>query len=195
MNEQTAWTHTSSITAIIQSVAWTTGQTYMYLELIPLALLHAKDIHTGIRLEHYDATTPFDNWRRGRVFDTHQEVKWEWYNGSFHIVSCGKQIPQGLTAFPLNAARVSIDNWYYIWGTQTDNTEIRAMQPNANAAAFVELQIPRILSYPVSENAWRVQIHMKEFYASNGALCYTRWCGLKEVIGSAGEDKDKEEQP
>lgn len=190
MNEQTAWAHLPDITATIQSVAWSENAA-MYLERVPLALLDEQEIASGIWFERYQNDMDFTPWQRGRVFDEQHEVKWVWNNHTFHIVSCGQQIPPALTPFPLNAVRVE-EVGYYLWGVRVKDKDRATIGLLPDKMAFVEMQIPRILRYPVTKTAMRVQVRVKEFYASNGQLCYARWCGLNEVAIPPGRRHDYE---
>ncbi|NJO82766.1 MAG: hypothetical protein HC828_08025 [Blastochloris sp.] len=179
MGEQIGWTHVPEITATVQAIDWS-DTAYMYLEQIPTTLLDESAIRDGIQLKHYGHDTRFDDWKRGRIFDQHQELRWEWTGTCFHVVYCGSSLPTDLTTFPL-AIVAEQTHSYYAWGKQI-RREDRAMLGLAKEElTFVEAQIPRFLYYPVSDKAEQVCVHMKEFYTSDGQLGYARWCGLQEV--------------
>lgn len=178
MKEQSAWAELTSVTLAIQKIKWS-EMACMYLELVPLRLIKAQEQHEGIRLERYNATTAFDSWQRGRVFDAACELKWEWRNNVFHTVYCGPEPPTEFTIVPLQAARTQ-ETAYYLWGKRVRDSDLQTLGLSPKDYVFVELQAPHILRYPVSQSAQRVKVAVREWYASDGSLCYARWCKLEE---------------
>jgi len=179
MNEQTAWAELPDVADVIRTMSWS-DSTYMYLEKVPQAWLDDAARQSGIQLQRYAADTTFDAWQRGRVFDTRQELKWEYCQQRFHVVYCGHQPPEGWTLAPLHAVRQQVQT-YYLWGSRVQDTDRAHLGLAPDTPAFVELQIPRILQYPILTQGARVQVRVYEFYAADGQLCYARWSGLEEV--------------
>ncbi len=178
MSTEVAWADLASVADIAHTLGWS-DPAYVYLECVPQALLDEQLRRDGIRLEHYAATTRLDVWQRGRIFDAQQELKWELHQGTFRTIYCGKHPPAGFTLVPLQSMR-EMTRHYYLWGQQVKEKDRKALGLSSDAQAFIELQIPRILHYPVPANAGnRVQVIMHECYAADGSLCYARWCGLE----------------
>ena len=55
------------------------------------------------------------------------------------------------------------------------------IRTDASEAAFMQLQIPRVLRYPLPGKKQYARLLAREFYAANGDLAYARWLGLQEV--------------
>lgn len=125
---------------------------FMMLECIPTRWLDEKERQNGIKIEKFDAGINFNTWAIGRIFDDEQELTWMRNDAGKFLVSYTAQ--KDLT-FP-DLRRINTENWelsetvrYSLWGTnwQPDETT-----KNQNTNIFLELQIPRILSYPVTCN-------------------------------------------
>lgn len=177
MNPQAAWANVSSVAEVIRALTWLDTSAYMYLEHVPQTWLDASARQNGVQLQHYGAGTCFDDWQRGRIFDAQQELKWEQQGGQFHAVYCGVQPPVGWTVVSLHAERQQ-EQRYYLWGTPVKDIDRERLGVPPDVPAFVELQIPRILQYPVATPQERVQVRICEWYTADGQLCYARWCGL-----------------
>jgi hypothetical protein len=150
----------------------------MYLERVPHIWLDEGERRHGVQLIQYKSDTPFDDWQRGRVFNAEQELKWEQRQQQFHVVYCGQQPPQGLMPVSLDAASQQTQA-YYLWGARVREADRELLGLDTATPAFVELQIPRILHYPVAPQQDRVRVQVCEFYAADGQLCYARWYGLQ----------------
>lgn len=177
MTEYTAWADVPSVVDVLRAMPWA-ETACMYLERMPQTWLDEVARQQGVRCQRYDAATPFDTWERGRVFDAQQELKWERYPVGFHAVYCGVQPPAGWTGVDLHTEQRR-DCTYYLWGTRVPDADRALLGVAPEAPVFVELQIPRLLVYPVPLQQRRVQIRIAEFYAANGQLCYARWCGIE----------------
>ena len=157
----------------------------MLLERIPLSLLTETERVKGIRLECFDPTTDFEQWGRGRIFATQGELRWEQMDGKFWAVFCGESInlPSFTSeiAVELQPEKLTLrEQSYYLWGKRVQTKDLPKLGLPPQTVAFVELQIPRILHYPVTSSAKRVKLKMKEYYATDGALVYARFVGLEE---------------
>ena len=177
MTEQAAWAKLTSIAEVVRTLAWS-EETHMYLERVPHAWVDDQEREQGIRLEHYDNATVFDSWQRGRIFNADQEIKWEQTGEQFHGVYCGDTPPKGFTPIPLGADHQRVQA-YYLWGQRVKDSDYEKLGISTEISAYVELQIPRILRYPVATQPERVKVAICEFYAPDGQLCYARWCGLQ----------------
>jgi hypothetical protein len=178
MSTEVAWADRTHIADLAQSLDWS-EPAYVYLEQVPRTLLDETARRDGIRLEHYRPTTSFDRWQRGRIFDAHQELKWEQHPGGFRVIYCGKQLPIGFTPLPLHSVR-ELTRHYYLWGRRVHEQKYEGLGLPRDAQAFIELQVPRILYYPITLGTdTRVQMVVHELYAADGSLCYARWCGIE----------------
>jgi len=178
----------TQISPTIMSIDWP-QDTIMWLERIPLTLLNETERANGIRLEQFDPTTNFEEWARGRIFSTDGELRWEQQDGLFWVVYCGKNLDlpsftqETLTDLQSENLRVD-ERSYFLWGKRVEAQDLATLGLPAQTVAFVELQIPRILRYPVSSAAKRVKMKVKEYFAADGSLAYARFIGLEEVYES-----------
>jgi len=172
------------ISPVIRALTWT-QDAIMWLEHIPLTFLTETERAHGIRLEWFDPLATFDEWARGRIFAPAGELRWEQQDGKFGAVFCGESVE--LSDFmretdpALQPEQLMVyERSYYLWGTSVKAKDLPILGLPAETIAFVELQIPRILRYPVSSNAKRVKLKVKEFVAADGTLAYARFVGLEE---------------
>lgn len=137
----------------------------MFLERVPSVYLSDAEVQKGIMLTQYDAATDITGWERGRIFCPDWELRWDQQNMLY-------------TGIPL-----SIDNFkqtldlrlytkheasYYLWGQRE--------APNR----FIELQIPRVLHYPVeATEKGRVKLRAAEWFDAAGNLVASRMTGLE----------------
>jgi len=176
------------ISPTITSIDWPQG-TIMWLERIPLTLLTEPERANGIRLEQFDPTTNFDDWARGRIFSAHGELRWEQQDGMFWTVYCGENLDlpgftqETLTELESENLRLD-ERSYFLWGKRVEAQDLPTLGLPVQTIAFVELQIPRILRYPISNAAKRVKIKVKEYFAADGSLAYARFIGLEEIYES-----------
>ena len=157
----------------------------MWLERLPLTFLTETERAHGIRLEKFDLTIEFDEWARGRIFAPSGELRWEQQDGMFWAVFCGEYVDlHGFireTSPELQPEQLTIyERAYYLWGTRVKANEQATLGLPAETIAFVELQIPRVLHYPVSSNTKRVKMKVKEYMTANGVPAYARFVGLEE---------------
>lgn len=184
MNDHLSRARMGSIAPSIQAMDWPKDAA-VWLERVPVAFLTDPQRADGIRLERFDANTQFDDWARGRIFAEMGELRWERQDGMFDAVFCGDaQDPAGFTLETeqdLSASEITtMINSYYLWGTRVGTRDLQKLGLDTQTSAFVELQIPRVLDYPVSLAARRVKVAVREFYALNGLLVYARFCGFEE---------------
>jgi hypothetical protein len=178
MNERVVWAEIPSVAALVRLLPWANTATYMYLERVPSVWLDAAARQNGVQLQRYAAETVFDTWERGRIFDAEQELKWEQRPQGFHAVYCGLHPPDAWAMVGLYSAYHK-EQTYYLWGRSVQASDRELLGLDAETPAFVELQIPRILQYPAPTSQERVRVNIREFYTTDGQLCYARWCGLQ----------------
>jgi hypothetical protein len=162
----------------------TPNSAYMYLERIPAEWLDEEKRRHGICLEKFDPATPFNDWERGRIFCETFELRWEKQDGIFQVVYLGPA-----TALPDFTQETGLDlsqsqtQSYYLWGNRVPDDKLAMIQEDKqpNNQIFIEFQVPRILRYPVSEQAKRVKLKVCEYIdPASGALVYYRFQGLEE---------------
>ena len=183
MTEQFCWGRTGNLLPIVQALDCP-PESLVMLERVPINFLSHGERENGVCLREYDANENFEIWERGRIFYNDFELRWEKQDGDFDIVYIGQ--PKKLLMLdtkPLSELETQ-DNSYYLWGEKiTGDTLKKIGQPKA-ANLFLELQIPRLLSYPVSNRneKFRVKLITRHYLNSKtGALEFYRFRHLEEV--------------
>ncbi len=160
---------------------------YVYLERVPDRWLTDEEQQKGLRLEKFTPEQDFNEWERGRIFCEIFELRWEKLDGAFQIVYVGapKELP-GFTLsdeLDLGDKRVE-ERSYMLWGNRVPNIQMETVgaEEREGQPAFLEFQMPRLLYYPVSDQAQRVRLRVREYVdPGNGARCYYRFLGLEEI--------------
>lgn len=158
----------------------------MLLERIPAAWVN-KQIQTeyedGLCLKAFVPQTDFNLWERGRIFNTAFELRWLRSEGAFQAVYCGPLIDlpgfqaaeKDLTTLP------STSSTYFLWGKRVEGEKLVVIGQASDADVFVEVQSPRLLHYPVSAQARRVKLQVREYRDARGELVYHRFQRLEEI--------------
>lgn len=117
----------------------------MILERVPEKWLNEDECENSICFKKY-AKTEFDSWQVGRIFDSDKEFRWSWNGERFQVIytGCALHLPE---LSPMNT-----QNWepskpaqYLLWGTRFESHE------SPYGFTYLELQIPRLLCYPISQ--------------------------------------------
>jgi hypothetical protein len=135
----------------------------MFLERLPDRWMNREEIADGIRLDIYDAAINLTQWERGRVFCEQWELRWE---GERAIYTGAPALLTNFVAGPDLSQSVRQETSYYLWGKR-------------QGQRFIELQVARILSYPVTAGN-RVKLRVVEWFEDAGELIASRFIGLEE---------------
>jgi hypothetical protein len=176
------------VTSVVGDLEWP-DPSYMYLERLPDVWLDEAGRQDGLRFETLELTTLFNNWERGRIFCKLFELRWEKMDGEFQLVYIGPPIE--LTGFePASQQEIDLANTssqshsYFLWGSRLDDKKLKTVGASKEPGAeiFVEMRVPRLLKYPVSDQAERVKLTACEYTNPNtGDIVYYRFQGLEEV--------------
>jgi len=132
----------ADISPLIGEIGWL-PDTLMILERMPVQWMEPEERENGICFEVFDIGKDFNSWHRGRIFDLNKELVWSQSGGDgFQVVYTGAdaELPDLKKAVP--DWEVSTET-YMLWGRSSGSEA-----PDADV--FLELQLPRILRYPVS---------------------------------------------
>lgn len=124
-----------------------------------------------------------EDWAKGRIFCQAAEVRWRYSNGGYQVIFTGN----GHGTSSLKPAEINLtdcsahDTKHLLWGERLRNPGEYGIE--SEDSVFLEIQIPRLLFYPVPESTDRVWLHVREFISKEtGLLVHSRWLGLgKEV--------------
>jgi len=181
LDEQTLVSDDSEAPTLADLVS--ADETLMLLEQVPLTWLEDEARKDGLRLEPCETTTDFNGWQRGRIFNPAFELRWERTDGAFQIVYCGQQIdlPDFHLADGIDLTNL-VANSYFLWGAKVQEDDLALIGQPAGSQVFVELQVPRLLRYPVSAQARQVKLQVAEYRDAAGVLVYYRFQGLEEIV-------------
>lgn len=160
---------------------------YMYLERVPDRWLTDEERRDGLRLERFAPDESFNAWERGRIFCAAFELRWEKLDGAFQAVYVGapQELPGFVPADKLNLDGTKVEQRsYMLWGNKVPDEELETAgaEKREGQPAFIEFQVPRVFYYPVSDQAQRVRLQVREYIdPDSGARCYHRFLGLEEV--------------
>lgn len=160
---------------------------YMYLERVPDRWLTDAERQHGLRLEQFALEEDFNAWERGRIFCQQFELRWETTDGAFQVVYVGEPIdlPEFTGTEDLDLADKTIkERRYLLWGNRVpdDQLETVGVTKREDQQVFIEFQVPRVLQYPVSDQAQQVWLQVREYVdPGSGVRCYYRFLGLEEL--------------
>jgi hypothetical protein len=186
MTDIIQWARLDDLSATVSALAWP-SPSFMYLERVPDRWLSQEERERGLRLEMLDLEAAFNAWERGRVFCEAFELRWEKLDGAFQTVYVGPaaDLPGFAPADELDLSAVKVrERSYDLWGNRVpdDQLETVGAPTGTDLAVFLEFKIPRLLLYPVSEEARRVRLRACEYLdPSDGTLCYYRFEKLEEA--------------
>lgn len=183
MTEQICWGTTKNPCKIVQALDCP-SESLMMLERVPTSFLSDDERERGICLRKYDASENFEIWEQGRIFHDDFELRWEKQDSAFSVVYIGelKKLSM-LDTRPLSDFEIQ-DNSYYLWGEKMTSDTLKLICQSETESLFLELQIPRLLNYPVSKRneKFRVKLSARHYLNSKtGALEFYRFQHLEEV--------------
>lgn len=168
---------------LIEEINWSLNKCYMILERVPKSWLD-KD-QEGIFFQKFNYNSPFSTFEKGRIFDCDRELRWEiTESGKFWVVYAGKDIILSeLNPIPTEYLETSTST-YLLWGKKVTSEILKQLGRNEKNL-FIEIQIPRILQYPVESEAnkkTRVELKALEYIdKKTGRVVFSRFYGLEEV--------------
>ncbi len=183
MTDQICWGTAENLLPIVQALDCP-PELLMILERVPNVFLSDDEKKIGICLQKYDASENLEAWERGRIFHRNFELRWEKQGSVFVIGYIGEptELPmphiKSLSEFDIQ------DETYYLWGERMSADNLKAIDQPEATNLFLELQIPRLLFYPVSNQGGksRVKISVRHYLNSEtGALEFYRFRHLEEV--------------
>ena len=183
MTEQICWGTAENLLPIVQALDCP-PELLMMLERVPTAFLPDAEQKSGICLKKYDTSENLEAWERGRIFHNNFELRWEKQGGVFVIVYIGELTELPMPHIMSLSGFETQDETYYLWGERMSADTLKAIgQPEATNS-FLELQIPRLLPYPVRNGSGksRVKISARHYLNSEtGDLEFYRFRYLEEV--------------
>ena len=183
MTEQICWGTTEKLSTIVQALDCP-PELLMMLERVPTAFLSDDEQKPGICLQKYDASENLEAWERGRIFHNNFELRWEKQGGVFVIVYIGEPTELPMPHIMSLSEFETQDENYYLWGERMSADNLKAIDQPEATNLFLELQIPRLLPYPVSNRGGklRVKISARHYLNSEtGDLEFYRFRHLEEV--------------
>ena len=181
MTEQMCWGSSEKLLPILHALDCP-PESLMLLQRMPQAFLSDDERKNGICLQAYDVSKNIEMWERGRIFHNKFELRWEKQEGVFLIVYIGEP-----TALPTLDTKSLLefetqDEAYYLWGERMSADALESMKQPEAMNVFFELQIPQLLSYPVSnqDGKNRVKISVRHYLNSEtGVLEFYRFRHLE----------------
>ena len=184
MIEQLCWVTTDNLLPILEKLD-SPAEALMMLERVPNTFLPDSERESGICLRKYNASENFDDWERGRIFHKNFELRWEKQEEGFVVVYIGEPKALPLMTNPKLLSDFEVqDESYYLWGERVSADDLKTINQPETANVFLELQIPRLLHYPVSNRNGKSRVKLSARHYLNlktGTLEFYRFLGLEEV--------------
>lgn len=184
MTEQICWGTTVELHPIVQTLDCP-AESLMMLERVPRNFFSDDEREKGICLRKYKASENFETWERGRIFHNDFELRWEKQDGAFVVVYIGEPKALSMPNTKLLSDFETQDDYYYLWGQKMTADDLKRIEQPETANLFLELQIPRLLCYPVSNRngKFRVKLSARHYLNSEkGTLEFYRFLQLEEVL-------------
>ena len=183
MSEHICWGTTENLFPIIRALDCP-PESLMMLERVPSTFLSDYKQEKGICLRKYNASENFEAWEQGRIFHDDFELRWEKQDSVFVVVYTGE--PKTLPMLDTSALSdfEPQDDSYYVWGEKVTADNLELIGQPETTTLFLELQIPRLLHYPVSNKnkKLRVKLSVRHYLnAKTGSLEFYRFRHLEEV--------------
>lgn len=186
MSDVIQWARVDDLAPVVAALN-VPDRCYVYLERVPERWLTEEERRDGLRLERFAPDEDFNIWERGRIFSELFELRWEKLDGAFQAVYVGA--PAELDGFaPADeldlVEKRTGERSYLLWGNRVPDDELETVgaERREGQQVFIEFQVPRVLRYPVSDQARRVRLRVREYVdRGSGAVCYYRFLGLEEV--------------
>ena len=134
----------------------------VFAERSPARWLNESELADGIRLSAYEVGMRPEAWESGRIFCDRWELRWEHSRAVYTGETAGLA---GFSPGPDISACKRVENSFYLWGKR-------------DGKRFIELRIPRVLTYPVDGGA-RVKLRVAEWFDAAGRLVASRCLKLE----------------
>ena len=183
MTEHICWGTAANLLPIVQALDCP-SESLMILERMPCAFLSDDEREKGICLRKYDASENFEDWEHGRIFHNDFELRWEKQGEAFVVVYIGEPKVLPMSDTKLLSDFETQDDDYYLWGQKMTADDLKRIEQPETANLFLELQIPRLLRYPVSNRneKFRVKLSARHYLnPETRALEFYRFRHLEEV--------------
>jgi len=184
MSEAFYWQVTDDINSTIRTISFPEN-TLMILERVPDRWLSDIEIENGLIFSSFQLDHDFNNWECGRIFNESFELYWQKQDSRFHAVYIGEKVElSGFyedDSFDIRQIE-SKDIAYYLWGRKLPDG-IDLVGKSEEDILFGELQIPRLLDYPIENNIdkeSRVKLIVRH-YLYNSTLKFYRFVKLEAV--------------
>jgi hypothetical protein len=157
---------------------------FMLMEQQPQAPIPATELYNMLRFNLFHSKTDFTSYTSGRVFHEYGELRWEKQGNSVLLIYTGddqsKPTIQATETLLLDSD--PIFKRYFLFGRRLDERQLQRMGLPAQDNVFAEVRIPRLLRYPVPQDATRVQIVACEYNDhATGACVASRFASLVGV--------------
>jgi hypothetical protein len=133
---------------------------------VPTRWLSEEESKNGICFICFDMTIAFNQWQAGRIFDSKKEFLWQMNNdGQFQVIYTGEEMD-------LPELNLINEDWqdfqtsYLLWGRSLNSTELKSLRIQEDTTIFLELQLPRLLNYPVAvsqDKKHRLRLNIIEY--------------------------------
>ena len=175
MTEQICWGTAENVRPIVNTLDCP-SESLMMLERIPNAFLSDDEQKNGICLQVYNVSENLEAWERGRIFHNNFELRWEKQDCVFVIVYIGEPTELPMLHTESLSEFEPQDETYYLWGERMSADTFKAIDQPEATNLFLELQIPRLLLYPVKSRGGKLRVKISARHYLNSETSHLEFC-------------------
>lgn len=157
------------------------------VEMLPRHIVEANDRQHLLRFAHFNKEIDFASYTSGRFFRPDYELRWAQIEGKTHVIYLGEEraipdlrVPDDIT---LRDYKIQSAN-YYLFGEKLKEPVRNRRGVLDDEIDFADARVPRLLRYPVSPEAQRVRIIVREYvHKATGRVELFRFEGLEAMGG------------
>lgn len=190
----------TNLAGLIEACAFPKDAFFLAEQLPPHIIKHEQrqGLLRFARLEDVEMKTVQD-YTSGRIFTKTYELRWEKeIGGDYQVVYFGPEREiEGLSRSEEESNNVGRykqeERHYYLFGERLEARQLAAMEVNAAQEGndyYATVRIPRLLSYPISSGARRVQLVVREYLdETTGRVRLYRFRDLVDAVKSGERQK------
>ncbi len=174
----------TNIAAIIKACEFP-GDSFVLVERLPQHVVSDEERQNLLQFGRLNSGIDPTGSISGRVFSRNFELRWQEEGGKYYVVYLGEErnIPRLKKDEKALAGLKKHDTAksYYLFGENLDDNKLKNMGLKEEPDYYAEVRIPRLLRYPVSKRAQRVQLTVCEYVEEEtGRMQFFRFQELED---------------
>lgn len=156
---------------------------FVLVESLPQKVIVDQKKRQGLlRFTRLQDEVDLSQYASGRIFHSNFELRWEQDTQGTHAVYIGEERTLSGMRFIRHLRRSEPAQKYYVFGEHLSEKQLEAMgiERENGYTDYAEVRIPRLLHYPISTGATRLQLLVWEYIdETTGRVQWFRFANLK----------------